>query len=113
MFLTRKLAGSVKYIVFGELIYNGEKKKLMSLKEVHFVGSMSTKLKFIIVHNFSTIIINIVKSIRYKVSFFTSSSNFKPRLKDFIDVNIVNMIMFSGINKCPDTNVRILTCVGF
>ena len=27
MFLTRKLAGSVKYIVFGALLYNGEMKK--------------------------------------------------------------------------------------
>ena len=26
MFLTRKLAGSVKYIVFGALFYNGERK---------------------------------------------------------------------------------------
>ena len=26
MFLTRKLAGSVKYIVFGVLFYNGERK---------------------------------------------------------------------------------------
>ena len=30
-----------------------------------------------------------------------------PRLKDFIDVNSVSMVMFSGIKKCPDTNVRI------
>ena len=28
MFLTRKLAGSVKYIVFGALFYNGERKKI-------------------------------------------------------------------------------------
>ena len=43
MFLTRKLAGSIKYIVFGVLFYNGErKKKLMFLKEVDFVGSVST-----------------------------------------------------------------------
>ena len=28
MFLTRKLAVSVKYIVFGALIYNGEEKKI-------------------------------------------------------------------------------------
>ena len=34
MFLTRKLAVSVNYIVFGVLIYNGEEKKLMFLKEV-------------------------------------------------------------------------------
>ena len=27
MFLARKLGGSVKYIVFGALIYNGESKK--------------------------------------------------------------------------------------
>ena len=27
MFLTRKLAASVNYIVFGALIYNGEKRK--------------------------------------------------------------------------------------
>ena len=27
MFLTRKLAGSIKYIVFGALFYNGERKK--------------------------------------------------------------------------------------
>ena len=40
MFLTRKLAGSVKFIVFGALFCNGErKKKLMFLKEVDFVGS--------------------------------------------------------------------------
>ena len=57
MFLTRKLAGSVKYIVFGALFYNGEKKKLMFLKEVDFVGSVSTKIKFILIHNFPTITI--------------------------------------------------------
>ena len=57
MFLTRKLAVSVNYVVFGALIYNGEKKK-MFLKEVDFVGSMSTKVKFILIHNFPTIIIN-------------------------------------------------------
>ena len=36
MFPTRKLAASVKYIVglLGALFYNGEKKKIMSLKEV-------------------------------------------------------------------------------
>ena len=28
MFLTRKLAGSVKYVVFGALNYNGEGKKI-------------------------------------------------------------------------------------
>ena len=59
MFLTRKLAGSVKYKVFGVLFFitvRG-KKKLMSLKEVDFVGSMSTKIKFILIHNFPTIII--------------------------------------------------------
>ena len=28
MFLTRKLAGHVKYIVFGVLFYNGERKKI-------------------------------------------------------------------------------------
>ena len=27
MFLTRKLAGNVKYMVFGALFYNGERKK--------------------------------------------------------------------------------------
>ena len=57
MFLTRKLAGSVNYIVFGALIYNCEEKNVMFLKEVHFVGSMSTKIKFILIHNFLTIII--------------------------------------------------------
>ena len=31
-----------------------------------------------------------------------------PRHKDFVDINTVNMIMFSVIKKCPDTNVRIL-----
>ena len=51
--------------------------------------------------------------IRNKVSLYARSSNFIRRLKDFIDVNSVNMIMFSGIKKCPDTNVRILTCIGF
>ena len=56
MFLTRKLAGNVKYIVLGELFYNGERKKKF-LKEVDFVGSMSTKIKFILIHNFPTIII--------------------------------------------------------
>ena len=54
----KKKAGSVKYIVFGALIYNGERKKLMFLKEVDFVGSVSTKIKFILIHNFPTIIIN-------------------------------------------------------
>ena len=57
MFLTRKLAGSVKYIVFGALFYKGERKKLIFLKEVDFVGSVSTKIKFILIHNFPTIII--------------------------------------------------------
>ena len=57
MFLTRKLAGSVKYIVFGALFYNGERKKLMFLTEVDFVESMSTKIKLILIHNFPTIII--------------------------------------------------------
>ena len=56
MFLTRKLAGNVKYIVFGALFYNGERKK-MFLNEVDFVGSASTKIKFILIHNFPTIII--------------------------------------------------------
>ena len=28
MFLTRKLAGSIKYIIFGALICNGERKKI-------------------------------------------------------------------------------------
>ena len=57
MFLTRKLAVSVNYIVFGALFYNGERKKLMFLMEVDFVGSVSTKIKFILIHNFPTIII--------------------------------------------------------
>ena len=55
----------------------------------------------------------IVKPIRHKVSLYESSSNFIPRLKDFMNVNSVNMIMFSDINKCPDTNVRILKCIVF
>ena len=50
---------------------------------------------------------------RNKVSLYASSSNFMPRLKDFIDVNSVNIFMFSGIKKCPDTNVPIVTCIGF
>ena len=58
MFLTSKLAVSVNYIVFGALIYNGEEQKLMFLKEVDFVGSMCTKIKFILIHNLPTIIIN-------------------------------------------------------
>ena len=78
----------------------------MFLKEVDFVGSVCTKIKFILIHNFPAII-------RNKVSLYASSSNFIPRFKDFIDVNSVNIIMFSGIKKCPDTNVRILTCIGF
>ena len=57
MFLTRKLAGNVKYIVFGALFYNGERKKILFLKEVDFVGTVSTKIKFILIHNFHTIII--------------------------------------------------------
>ena len=57
MFLTRKLAGSVKYIVFGALFYNGERKKIMFLKEVDFVGSVSAKIKFILIYNFPTLII--------------------------------------------------------
>ena len=56
MFLARKLAGSVKYTVFGAFFYNGEIKK-MFLKEVDFVGSVSTKIKFILIHNSPTIII--------------------------------------------------------
>ena len=70
----------------------------MFLKEVDFVGSVSTKIKFILIHNFPTIIL----PIRIKLSSYASSSNFIPRLKDFIDVNSVNMIMLSGIKKCPD-----------
>ena len=60
MFLTRKLAVSVNYVVFGALIYNGEKKKSNVPKgcRLHFVGSLSTKTKFILIHNFPTIIIN-------------------------------------------------------
>ena len=58
MFLTRKLAGNVKYIVFGALFYNGERRKLIFLKKVDFVGSVSTKIKFILIHNLSTIIIS-------------------------------------------------------
>ena len=84
----------------------------MFLEEVDLVGSVSTKFKFILIHNLPTIIIN-CEPIRNKVSLYASSSNFVPRLKDFIDVNSVNIIMFSGINKCPDINVRILTCIGF
>ena len=57
MFLTRKLAGSVKYIVFGALFSNGERKKLMFLKEIDFVGFVSTKIKLILIDNFPTIII--------------------------------------------------------
>ena len=58
MFLTRKLAISVNYIVFCALIYNGEGKKIMFLKEVDFIVSMSTKINFILIHNLPTIIIN-------------------------------------------------------
>ena len=58
MFLTIKLAGSVKYIVFGALFFITVRgKKLMFLKEVDFVESMSTKIKFILIHNFPIIII--------------------------------------------------------
>ena len=57
MFLTIKLAVSVNYIVFGALIYNGEKKVNVPKGGI-FVGSMSTKMKFILIHNFPTIIIN-------------------------------------------------------
>ena len=59
MFLTSKLAVSVNYIVFGALIYNGERKKYNIPKggSLHFVDSMSTKMKFILFHNFPTIII--------------------------------------------------------
>ena len=57
MFLTRKLAGNVKYIVFGALFYNGERKKINVPKGIDFVGSVSTKIKFILIHNFPTIII--------------------------------------------------------
>ena len=69
MFLTRKVAVSVNYIVFGALIYNGEGKKIMFLKEVDFVGSMSTKIKFIVIQNFPQFSL-IVKPIRNKVSKF-------------------------------------------
>ena len=61
----------------------------MFLKEVDFVGSVSTKIKFILIHNLPTIIIT-----KQKQSKLASSSNFIPRLKDFIDVNNVNMFMF-------------------
>ena len=57
MFLTRKLAGSVKYIVFGAFTYNSERKKINVPKRVDFVGSVSTEIKFILIHNFPTIII--------------------------------------------------------
>ena len=58
MFLTRKLAGSVKYIVFGVLFFiTVREKKIKFLNEVDFVGSVSTKIKFILIHNFLTIII--------------------------------------------------------
>ena len=58
MFLTRKLEGSVKYIVFGAFFFiTAREKKLMFLKEVDFVGSVSTKIKFILTHNFPTIIV--------------------------------------------------------
>ena len=73
----------------------------MFLKEVDFVGSMGTKIKFILIHNFSTI----VKPIRHKVNLYASSSNFIPRLKDFIDVNNVNMIRLCSQAL---TNVQIL-----
>ena len=52
MFLIRKLGGSVKYIVFGALFITVREKILMFLKEVDFVGSVSTKIKFILIHNF-------------------------------------------------------------
>ena len=58
MFLTRKLTESVKYAVFGALFYYGERKKIMFLKKVDFVGSVSTKIKFILIHNFPTIIVS-------------------------------------------------------
>ena len=58
MFLTRKLAGSVKYIVFGAFFITVREKKIMFLKESDFVGFVSTKIKFILIHNFPTIIIN-------------------------------------------------------
>ena len=57
MFLTTKLAGSVKYIVFDALFVTAREKKIMFLKEVDFVGSVSTKIKFILIHNLHTIII--------------------------------------------------------
>ena len=84
----------------------------MFLKEVDLVGSMSTKIKFILI-DISPQLSLMFKSIRNKVNLYASSNNFMPRLKDFIDVNSVNMIMFSGIKKCTNTNVRILTCIGF
>ena len=34
------------------------KKKLLLLKEIDFVGSVSTEIKYILFHNFPTIIIN-------------------------------------------------------
>ena len=55
MFLARKLAGSVKYIVFCTLFVTVREKK-MFLKVVDFVGSVITKIKFILIHNFPTII---------------------------------------------------------
>ena len=57
MFLTRKLAGSVKYIVFGALFYNGERKKINVLKGDRFCRVCEHKDKFILIHNFPTIII--------------------------------------------------------
>ena len=55
MFLTRKLAGCVKYIVFDALFITAREKKI--LKEVDFVGSVNTKIKFILIHNFLSITI--------------------------------------------------------
>ena len=55
MFLARKLAGSVKYIVFGALFITVREKNVH--KGGRFVVSVSTKIKFILIHNFPTIII--------------------------------------------------------
>ena len=58
MFLTRKLAGNVKYIVFGALFIMVREKKIIFIKEVDFVGCVSTKIKFKLIQNFPTIIIS-------------------------------------------------------
>ena len=72
------------------------REKKMFLKEVHFEGSVSTKIKFILIHNFPTIIITNQKQSklmglsRRKCPVFQKSKtkNFDHYMDYYWDMNI-------------------------